>query len=314
MKRFKNILLLSREGAGERATLARAVVLAKQNGARLTLVEVVEDLPRELRMLITAMPAIHLEKVVLKERIERLQAIVAPLVEDGVRASSTVLYGTPFLEIIREVLRQKYDLVILTAEGGSGVKERLFGSTSLHLMRKCPCAVWVMKPSRSRRYHRIIAAVDPDPADPERTALNMKILDLATSLSVPKTGILHIVHVCRMPSETLYREARKQIPKENLDMMLAEARDQSQRNLDDLLATYPLKDLRHQIHLPEGEPRVLIPELARDEEIDLIVMGTVCRTGIPGFIIGSTAEDVLQRVDCSVLAVKPDGFVTPVTV
>ena len=142
----------------------------------------------------------------------------------------------------------------------------------------------------------------------------MKILDLATSLSVPKTGLLHIVHVCRKPREALYRDSRAHIPKEKLDTMLAEARDQSQRNLDDLLATYPLRDLRHQIHLLEGEPRVLIPELARDEQIDLIVMGTVCRTGIPGFIIGTTAEDVLQHVDCSVLAVKPDGFVTPVTV
>ena len=41
-------------------------------------------------------------------------------------------------------------------------------------------------------------------------------------------------------------------------------------------------------------------------------MGTVARTGIPGLLIGNTAETILQRVDCSVLAVKPDGFVSPV--
>ncbi|NJO21650.1 MAG: universal stress protein [Sphingomonadales bacterium] len=41
-------------------------------------------------------------------------------------------------------------------------------------------------------------------------------------------------------------------------------------------------------------------------------MGTVTRTGIAGFLIGATAEDVLRQVDCSVLTVKPDGFVTPV--
>ncbi len=50
------------------------------------------------------------------------------------------------------------------------------------------------------------------------------------------------------------------------------------------------------------------------EKADLLVMGTVCRTGVPGFFIGNTAEDVLQQVDCSVLAVKPKGFVTPVKV
>ena len=44
----------------------------------------------------------------------------------------------------------------------------------------------------------------------------------------------------------------------------------------------------------------------------LIIMGTVGRTGIPGFIMGNTAETILNRIDCSVLAIKPDGFVTPV--
>ena len=43
-------------------------------------------------------------------------------------------------------------------------------------------------------------------------------------------------------------------------------------------------------------------------------MGTVARTGIPGLLIGNTAESVLSQVGCSVIAVKPDGFVSPVAV
>jgi len=46
--------------------------------------------------------------------------------------------------------------------------------------------------------------------------------------------------------------------------------------------------------------------------IDLLVMGTVCRTGSPGLIIGNTAERVLDSVKCSVLTVKPAGFVSPI--
>ena len=91
MKRFKKILLVSREGTGERATLARAVELAKRNRARLTLIEVVEELPRNRRMLITAMPPVDLEKLIVKERKERLEALVAPLLDDGVRAAAAVL-------------------------------------------------------------------------------------------------------------------------------------------------------------------------------------------------------------------------------
>jgi nucleotide-binding universal stress UspA family protein len=62
----------------------------------------------------------------------------------------------------------------------------------------------------------------------------------------------------------------------------------------------------------KGEAGALIPELAEKMEVDLIVMGTVGRGGIAGLLIGNTAEEILQQVDCSVLAVKPDGFVSPV--
>ena len=56
-----------------------------------------------------------------------------------------------------------------------------------------------------------------------------------------------------------------------------------------------------------GSSAVAISEVASDERIDLLVMGTACRTGIRGFFVGNTAEGVLERVDCSLLTVKPNG-------
>jgi nucleotide-binding universal stress UspA family protein len=67
------------------------------------------------------------------------------------------------------------------------------------------------------------------------------------------------------------------------------------------------------VHLPKGDPIPAITDLVKDLEVDLLVMGTVCRTGIPGFIIGNTAEQILAKVECSTLTVKPLGFVSPVT-
>ena len=55
--------------------------------------------------------------------------------------------------------------------------------------------------------------------------------------------------------------------------------------------------------LMEGEAQEKIPEYVKDNDIDLIVMGTVCRTGIPGYFIGNTAESILSEVSCSVLTV-----------
>jgi nucleotide-binding universal stress UspA family protein len=81
-----------------------------------------------------------------------------------------------------------------------------------------------------------------------------------------------------------------------------------------LLQPYALEELEHEVYLLKGEAGRLIPEVAAVKEAKLIVMGTVSRTGVAGLLIGNTAEKILGQVNCGVLAVKPDGFVTPVTV
>jgi universal stress protein E len=44
----------------------------------------------------------------------------------------------------------------------------------------------------------------------------------------------------------------------------------------------------------------------------LVVLGTVGRQGISAALIGNTAEHVIDKLNCDVLAIKPDGFVSPV--
>ncbi|MGB5844849.1 MAG: universal stress protein, partial [Anaerolineales bacterium] len=89
-------------------------------------------------------------------------------------------------------------------------------------------------------------------------------------------------------------------------------RDAHKRSLGELLQLYDLENQKHQVYMLKGEAGNLIPALAAAKEIEIIVMGTVSRTGIAGLLIGNTAEKVLRQVDCSVLTVKPEGFITPV--
>ena len=313
MKRFKKILLLFRDERVDQAALQRAVALMRANRARLTVVGVVPELPRDVRMLVSSVHPLDLQKLEIRDRTQQLEAILAAVRDDGIRVAAKVLCGTPFLEVIREVLRSKHDLVVLTAEGRGGLKERLFGSTSMHLMRKCPCAVWVMRPTRRIRYSKILAAVDTDPSDNQKEALNVKIMDLASSLARMENSRLHIVHAWRLEGESTLRSGFARVPAAKLSETLREVRGQHKQHLERLLKGYPLQKIKHQVHLLKGHADKLIPALAAAEKVNLVVMGTVCRTGIPGFMIGNTAERILQQVDCSVLTAKPDGFVTPVT-
>ena len=311
MKRFKNILFVASGEGWEEAALNRAVTIAKNNKAKLKVIDVIEELPWEMRMLIPTMYIEEFQGADTKERLGKLKHIIAPIRDKGIRVTAKVVSGTPFLEIIKEVLRNKHDLVINTAEGKGSLKEHLFGSTSMHLMRKCPCPVWVIKSAHHKKYASVLAAVDPDPSDEKRNALNTKIMELATSLARLEGSEFHVVHAWTLYTEKMLTR-RGDLSKSEVDSWARETRKLHKSQLAKLVEKHAPGNPNDRIHLLKGDAGILIPALARRKRIELIVMGTVCRTGIEGLFIGNTAERVLQRVDCSVLTVKPDGFVTPV--
>jgi len=256
-------------------------------------------------------PTIDIQEFILKEEQHSFQQFVAAVQQAGIQVNSKTLYGIPFIKIIQEVLRSQHDLVMITAEGRGGLRETLFGNTTMHLMRKCPCPVWVIKPGQPRQFGRILAAVDLVQDDKDRTALNTKIIELATSLARLGQSELLIIHAWRMYGESILR-GRGGFSTEEIESLLRETHDEHRLWLIELLQQHPLEDLKYKVYLLNGEAGALIPELAQAKAIDLIVMGTVSRAGIAGLLIGNTAEKVLHQVDCSMLTIKPEGFITPV--
>jgi nucleotide-binding universal stress UspA family protein len=309
MQRFKNILLVLDPEVQEAATLDKAVSLAKQNDTRLMLFSVVYKHP-DLRRYPDSVGE-NLLAPLVAERQQWLQGFMPTLQEQGIDGEPMAVAGISFLETIREVLRGQHDLVITTAEEKKGIRERVFGATSMHLMRKCPCPVWVVKRAQTRPYARILAAVDPSVYDPQHDSLNPLILQLAGSMARKEAGELHIVHVWHLFGEAYVRSGG--MTEEEVEEAKALEKLQHKQRFDTLLSRIDVTDLKPRLHFIEGDPDECIPELVMEQGIDLLVMGTVCRTGIAGFLIGNTAEEVLNQVDCSVLTLKPEGFVTPVT-
>jgi len=314
MKRFKNILLVCNFDVKQNRAVERAVSLARQNEAHLTVISVVKELPAHVSMAITIMPPQELVDRALNDRQARIDVMLEEIKQQEINVSAQVVVGTPFLEIIRQVLRGKHDLVILAAEGKGGIKERLFGSTSMHLMRKCPCPVWVIKPKAYDNYKQILAAVDTTIAfpDPEHESLNPLILQLGSSLAQMDKSQFHVVQVWSVFAEG-YMEGRGGLDDSAIHKARKQVKQQYKIWLERLLASVGLKKRDAQMHLLRNDdaPRAIV-KLVKNEQIDLLVIGTVCRTGLVGFFIGNTAEKVLSEINCSVLTVKPKGFVTPV--
>jgi nucleotide-binding universal stress UspA family protein len=93
---------------------------------------------------------------------------------------------------------------------------------------------------------------------------------------------------------------------------LDDVRQRTSRDMSDFLQSFGGRLAREQVTQLRGAPEDVIPEFIVSHNIDLTVIGTVGRSGIAGLLIGNTAERILRKLPCSVLAVKPDGFVSPV--
>lgn len=87
----------------------------------------------------------------------------------------------------------------------------------------------------------------------------------------------------------------------------------ARNNLDNCLRPFEINTENDLVHFINGDPEWSIVDFITKDDFDLIVMGTLGRTGISGFLIGNAAERIVNGIQCSLLAVKPDGFVSPIT-
>jgi universal stress protein E len=322
MERFKKILFVVDPEKACRPALDRAIALAGKNQAELAVVTVIPRLNAGIHFLGAGATSGDLQAAAEARQQARLSSLIEPYGQ-RIRIQTKVLIGTPYLKIIREVLSDAHDLVIRPPEG-AGRSGGLIGTDEMNLLRKCPCPVWLIKCKRSRSFRRILAAVDVGesdrPGEETRHAMNCRILEVASSLALRERAELHVVHAWDAVGEAIVRGAMVSRPEKHVAAYVEQVKQHSAANLAalldevaDVVGLLGCDDPRLKTHLVRGSARREIPALAKRLDADLVMMGTVGRTGIPGLLMGNTAETILQQVNCSVLAIKPPGFVTPVT-
>ena len=312
MKRFKSILVGVdlRDGdrlvsetiaAPSREAVARAVWLAKNNSAHLTFFYVLpswaSNHDAETQMLLEDG---HGKRTVRDHAQEVLANMVENARKEGVQADSRVVFGKSWVETIRQELREDHDLVIVGARDTKPGMPFLAGSTAIKLLRKCPCAVWVAKPKPDHGIASILVAHDLRP-------VGDLAMELGCSMAQLHNAELHVLHAAEYPEfDSILPAAR----------VSAESAARYRRNAEQHIAAQ-LKKFElpkpARVHFTTRAPDFAIWHCIEDHDIELLVMGTIGRSGIRGFITGNTAERILPLVPCSILAVKPIGFQSPVT-
>ena len=324
LKALKNILCVVDINEDSTSAVERAVSLAVNNQASLTIISVANPITARLGMpkggpiasaLQSARTACHEQALIRLVNSYRETIPITTKVRCGIR----------FLEIIRQVLSARHDLVINVPEKVLWL-DRLFGSDDMNLLRECPCPVLLVKPQAKNSFRRIMAAVDVSDDYPQtelksRNLLNQHILEMAASLAISEFAELHVVAAWHATGESAMNGtlATMYTPEKDIVSYVEQEKRRHEANLDGLmrkcaskLGTKTVQYINPSTHLVKGWARKEIPAMAEQLAADVIVMGTVARTGVPGFIMGNTAETILNQINCSVLAIKPPGFKTSV--
>jgi universal stress protein E len=288
--------------AAHHPALEHAVSLATRSDARVKIVDVLPWVPQSARHYVT--PA--REDDLLEHRRERLQSIAGAI--HGVATTVDVLRGRPGTALIQEVIRSHHDLLV-RSHGRDQPRPRPFGAIDMELLRQCPCPVWVVAHHEAQRPWRILAAIHASADETVEQALNETILDWALMLHTFGNAQLTIVQAWTAYGASILKS---HMPAEEFTEFIETTR----RREEDALAQFVKRSAEQlegvAVESVYGEPDEAIVRFVEANGIDVVVMGTVARTGIAGVVMGNTAERVLQRLRGSVIAVKPPGFQTPV--
>jgi nucleotide-binding universal stress UspA family protein len=301
LPKFTNILFVPLRMRDNPAAIRKVAAAAKGHNADLTVMGVVEEPSAFHRLIDRPRLDSSIRAAEQEDLIDRLSACCATT---GLENAQTMIRtGIPPLTIIEQVIAGGHDLVVVTTDD-----DRHDHATVKRLLRKCPCPVWVIRPSRAK-VQRILAAVNPSPDERE---LNCEILGAALAMHDLFGGELHAVHAWRLLGEsTLRNSAFLHTPPEEVDRLVKSERTRHAAAFDDLLTSCG-GEASWNTHLLEGAAPDAVMGLMKRKRINLLVMGTVARTGIAGLLVGNTAEQLIDDVRCSVIAVKPPGFVSPV--
>lgn len=319
---FKHILCVLSDSHKQDEVVAQAIHIAKSHQAKLTIMLALQALPPKASMVMESFNYLESHRTIAESANSWLSEQMAEWSKQY-PMNGKVTIGHPYEEVIRDVLNEQYDLVIKLSD--AGFIERLFGSDDMHLLRKCPCPVWVLHRGQSDQYKSVVAAMDLNYHYPQheisvRKKLNLDILHHAVQVALLEFAQLHVVHVYDSVPDHILRDGFISVDEDALENDLAAIHNERDLELDRLFSELAkelepgtLDYLKPERHLVHGYPRNEIAATCKAVSGDIIVMGTLSRLGVPGFIMGGTAEETIAQLKCAVLGIKPQGFVSPVT-
>lgn len=303
MKQFKKLLVATDTRLAKHFVVDEGARIARQNQSALTIVDVVPEASWIANLVTSDLKTMR--ELYLRTAEEKLQMLAAPLRSEGLEVETKVLSGKTSVEVVREVLREKHDLVMAVAKGKNSKRKSFFGYTAMGLLRNCPSAVWLMPQEPNSQIKHVLGCVDVSSDQRIDAELNDKIMETAAAISQLHQARLSVLHAWRMPNEALLNS---RLSPDDVAAYVREHGAWIAVQFDKLLQKHGTSIESEDANLCEDRPATAIAEFTAAQAVDLVVMGTLARAGLAGILLGNTAEQILDFIECSVLALKPYDF------
>lgn len=299
---MKQILVIADLFEADQTAYAKALQLAKLTSSKIHVVmlcyeSVVNAIDKDYEL-----EAFNLRNQFLRQKEQWLSDFIKES-QPSVEVTYEVVWEKYLHRwVLKHCKENQYDLIVKT---GHRSETPFHTPADWHLFRKSDIPIYSVnaKPYRSRKV--VLAALDLATRDAEKYKLNARLLEEAFRLSVHADAELHCCYAIKIP--TLVKD---------MDLIDVAAHARKQRNLvrdqcQSWLDEYEIDE--KSLHINDGTPWRIITQAASNLKAQCIVIGSMGRKGVPGKLIGNTAEKVIHHSKSDLLVVTPDESVEGLT-
>lgn len=229
--------------------------------------------------------------------LDRLDAFVALSRAENIGTRFSVEAGAPVSTILETAETDKTDLICIGTHGREGFERIVLGSVAEKVLRKSKCPVLtVSEPGEEESispvvFGNILCAVD-------FATLSLKAVEYSLSLAQEAGGQITLVNVLEWFSEEPGWESSISVPEYRKQM-----EEEVQKRLDEIIPSEVRNWCQVDTIVRSGKPYREILEIAKEREIELIVMGVRGRNPLDIMLFGSTTQQIVRHAECPVLTI-----------
>ncbi|MBI4680543.1 MAG: universal stress protein [Nitrospirae bacterium] len=283
MGKYRKILVAIDGSESSKNALKQAIKLANDEKCWITVVSVVPPYEGDLELV-----GVKNIRAAIRKPCEDALSQAEKIAETEGRSIKTVCEeGEPHERIVDLADAENCDLIIMGRRGLRRLERVLVGSVTARVIGYTHKDVLIVPRDTTIDWQRILIASDGSKYSKTATE---KAIDFAKSYG----GELKVISVVDVPPE-FYAESPKTV-----DEMIKKAKG----CVEDVKKQAEAEGVKAEQFIREGESYQVITNIAREQNVGTIVMGSHGRTGLKRLLMGSVTEKVIGHSPCPVLVVK----------